>query len=321
MALTIPLWAFALLPFLLLLAALFWGAPAIALVSELIGLVSGKPFPARAARQLSRLAVMGHALFWLTLLIGAAMLMSHPFWQTEFAAANQLLLILSAALPFFGTLALVAYDLGWKGAKERKAVHILLGCVANVPIKYGYWALVGMGLIFFRGEAVDNPVFLPPWGSALWPLIALWLPLALCLAAGMGLCYLLLRRDADDWGRDYYRFAAPFLAKWHLAGGLIVMAVQLWLFASLKGIFNLYLPQIFYAGAAGAACLGAAMLLSLLVCTSENPMRLKGSMLAIAALSVLQASMLVVAILETLNRYVPGWTVPTFMPELLRLIR
>ena len=53
----------------------------------------------------------------------------------------------------------------------------------------------------------------------------------------------------------------------------------------------------------------------------ENPMRLKGSMLAIAALSVLQASMLVVAILETLNRYVPGWAVPTFMPELLRLIR
>ena len=68
MALTIHLWAFALLPFLLLLAALFWGAPAIALVSELIGLVSGKPFPARVARQLSRLAVMGHALFWLTLL-------------------------------------------------------------------------------------------------------------------------------------------------------------------------------------------------------------------------------------------------------------
>ena len=84
---------------------------------------------------------------------------------------------------------------------------------------------------------------------------------------------------------------------------------------------SLYLPQIFYAGAIGAACLGAAMLLSLLVCTSENPMRLKGSMLAIAALSLLQASMLVVAILDTRNRYVPGWAVPTFMPELLRLIR
>ena len=47
MALAVPLWAFALLPLFLLLAALFWGAPAISLVSELIGLVSGKPFPAR----------------------------------------------------------------------------------------------------------------------------------------------------------------------------------------------------------------------------------------------------------------------------------
>jgi hypothetical protein len=48
-------------------------------------------------------------------------------------------------------------------------------------------------------------------------------------------------------------------------------------------------------------------------------MRFKVSMVGAAVLSLAHASMLLVAILETLNRYVPGWSVPTFMPDLLRL--
>jgi hypothetical protein len=155
----------------------------------------------------------------------------------------------------------------------------------------------------------------------LWPLLALWLPLSLCLAAAIGQCYLLLRRNADDWGRDYYRFAAPFLAKWHLVCGLVVLLVLIWLYASLKGVFNLHLPQIFYAGLTSAACLGLAMILSLFVSISENPMRLKLSMIGVAIFSLTHASLLLVAILETLNRYVPDWSVPTFMPDLLLLFR
>lgn len=312
----VPLWAYALLPILLLVAALFWGAPPIALVSELITMVGGKPFPARTARQVSRLAVLGNALFWLTALIGAILLFGE-FWQSEFATVNRLLLVTVTALPFFGTLVLIAYDMGWKGAKERRLMHFLLGCLANVPIKYGYWGLVLLALLFFRPINLDNPAFLPPWGSALWPLAGLWPPLALGLAASLSLCYLLLRREADDWGRDYYRHAAPFLAKWHLAGGLITLGMTIWQYASLKGVFNLHLPQIFYAGLAALVCLVLAMVLSAFLCASENPMRLKGSMLAIALLTLAHASLFVVAVLETLNRYVPGWSVPTFMPEVL----
>jgi len=142
--------------------------------------------------------------------------------------------------------------------------------------------------------------------------------LGLRLRRLLGLCFLVLRREADDWGRDYYRYAAPYLAKWHLFGGLLTLALTIWLYLSLKGIFNLHLPQIFQAGLAGLLCLLVAMALSAGLWTSENPMRLKGCMLAIAALSLIHASLTVVAVLETLNRYVPGWSVPTFMPEVLR---
>lgn len=150
MVLSIPSWAFALLPLAFFVAALFWGAPAVALVSELIGAVTGKPFPARCARQISALAVRGHALGWMCVLIAGGVLWSGSFWQSPWATGNRLMLILAMALPLCGTLALVAYDLGWKGARERRLFHILLGCVANVPIKYGYWGLAGLALLAFR---------------------------------------------------------------------------------------------------------------------------------------------------------------------------
>lgn len=321
MAIDLPHWAFALLPLFLFSAALFWGAPAIALVSELIGMAGGKPFPGRCARQTSRLAAWGHLVFWLLIVAGTGLTLTRTTQAMAFLTNNVLLLALGMALPFFGSLVLIAYDLTWKKAKERRMMHFLLGCLANVGIKYGYWGLVAVALVIFRGLPINHPAFLPPWNSALWPLAALWLPLSLALAAGLGLVYVLLRRERDDWGRDYYRFAPPFLGKWQIAGAVMTLVVLAWLFFSLKGIFNLFLPQIFYAAAGGAAGLGLSALLSLALCLSDNPMRLKGTMLGVVFFSYLASGLLLVAILETLNRYVPGWSIPTFMPEVLRLLR
>jgi hypothetical protein len=142
--------------------------------------------------------------------------------------------------------------------------------------------------------------------------------MSLSAAAGLGLFYLIMRRNKDDWGRDYYRFAAPFLGKWQFVGGIGTLAVLAWLFLSLKGIINLFLPQIFYAGAAGVVCLTAAMLLSLCLWFSENPMRLKGCMLGICLFLYLHCGLILTAVIEALNRYVSGWNIPTFMPEVLR---
>ena len=321
MAIDLPYWAFALLPMFLFSAALFWGAPAIALVSELIGMVGGKPFPGRSARQTSRLAVWGHLLFWLLIAAGTGLAVAQNPQTMAFLTNNFILLALGMTLPFFGSLVLVAYDLTWIKAKERRTMHFLLGCLANIGIKYGYWGLVAVALVIFRGLPINHPAFLPPWNSPFWPLAALWLPLSLALAAGLGLIYVLLRRTRDDWGRDYYRFAPPFLGKWQMAGAMTTLAIMIWLFFSLKGIFNLFLPQIFYAAVAGAAGLGLTVLLSLVLCLTDNPMRLKGTMIGIFFFSYFSSGLILVAILETFNRYVPGWSIPTFMPEVLRLLR
>lgn len=100
----------------------------------------------------------------------------------------------------------------------------------------------------------------------------------------------------------------------------MTLAMLVWLFVSLQGVFNLFLPRIFYPGLGSAICLVLAMALSLVLCCSENPMRLKGSMAGIIALCYLHCALLVAAICETLTRYVPGWSLPTFVPDLLQLV-
>lgn len=319
MTFDLPVWAFAPLSLIPLLAALFWGAPLMALISELIGAASGKPFPARAARQLSRLGLWTHGAVW-TLVAAAGLLFYPALEQSEFVRAHRLFLILTALVPFLSTIVLLVYDLTWKKARDQRGLHIFLGCLGNLGLKYGYWSLMAAALVFFRSIPLTSPAFLPPIRSAWWPLASLWPVMSLSVAAGMSLFYLMLRRNKDDWGRDYYRFAVPFLGKWQIFSGMGVLGVTLWLFFSLRGVVNLFLPLIFHAGVGAAACLGTAMLLSLCLCMSAHPMRLKGCMLAVCAFLFLHCGLMLAAVTETLNRYAPGWDVPTFMPWLLRLI-
>lgn len=315
MTLSLPLWTFALLPVVLFPAALFWGAPAIAALNELLGLITHRPFPGRTARHVSRLGLWGHGLFWLGILVIG--LQGNALWISAFGGSNRLLLTLAMIALLCGTALFVVYDQTWKQAGKRKWLHFALGCVANMGIKCGYWGLVATWL--FLPRPVSGYPTVPVAGT--WLLVSLWLPLSLCLSASLGLCYLLWRRGRDDWGRDYYRFAAPFLAKWYLVTGLISLFCLVGLFVSLHGVFNLYLPQIFYPALGSVFCLSVAMSLAFLVQDVENPLRLKGSMCGVAVLSGLFGLLLVAAILETLNHYVAGWAVPTFMPHLLALFR
>lgn len=319
MELVYPFWAFFVLPALFLLAAIFWGVPVLAVISELMAMVSGKPFPKRCSQHLSRLAVWGHGCFWLVL-FGGGILLGSKFWHQEFVQGYLLAVLLTLGIPMLGSLLLVAHDLSWKGAKARPLTHFGLGLLSCLSLKYGYWSLVVLALLYFRGIPLDAPAFIPPVQSSLWPLIGLWMPLSVCLGAALGLGYLVMRRGRDDWGRDYYRYAAPFLAKWHLLTGLGSCLVLGWLFWSVKSGFNMYLPQIFYPGMAGVACLVLGLVISAGLVLSENPMRMKASILALVMLSYLQSGFLLLALCETLTRYLPGWSVPTFVPAVLDLI-
>ncbi|MDY0274477.1 MAG: hypothetical protein RBR42_03445 [Desulfomicrobium sp.] len=318
MAFSLPYWFFAVLPLIFLVAGLFWGAPLLSLCAELGSLITGKPFPSRCARQISRMGIMGHTLFWVLLSIWGLLLLHHPLWTHDLVSTHRILILAGLGVPVVGSLLYLAYDLTWKKARKNKGAHFFLGVVANLALKYGYWSLVVISLVAFRNLPWQSPAFIPPLASALWPVVCLWLPLSVLLAASLGLGYVVLRRNKDDWGRDYYRYAPLFLAKGHLFAGVLTFMVLAWLFFSLQGIFNLFLPQIWYPALVSLAGLALALLCSAWLLCTDNPMRFKGLMFLGVVFSYLHIGFLVIAILETLNRYVPGWDIATFSQLLVQ---
>lgn len=86
-----------------------------------------------------------------------------------------------------------------------------------------------------------------------WPLLATALALAGAGGGGVGLIWLLVRRQADDFGRDYYVFAARTCARRAALGAWLLLPALAWLLFALLRDFSL-LPQ---AAAAVEAALGA----------------------------------------------------------------
>lgn len=99
-----------------------------------------------------------------------------------------------------------------------------------------------------------------------------------------------------------------------------MLAWYLWLWMSSHKTMNLFLPQIWYPWLTSILCLVLGMALSLMIRMSDNPMRLKGSMAAVLFLTYGQTLTLIVAVWETMSHYLPGWSLPTCMPALLKLL-
>ena len=57
-------------------------------------------------------------------------------------------------------------------------------------------------------------LFTPQFGQAYLSALCYTLPLIFALAGGFGAVWLLLRRKADDFGRDYYNTMVPWCTRW-----------------------------------------------------------------------------------------------------------
>lgn len=168
----------------------------------------------------------------------------------------------------------------WKPLKRHKGVQSVLLLVAWISL----WAGLYVGLnqyfldLFVLSPADQVQSIEAMWRIRLSPVWILLAGQALVVGLGgtgtLGLAYLLARRNIEDYGRDYYRFALPHSAKWAalLLGQAFFLAwvvyrqeVTLWLLPQKEMI------------ALGIA-LGGFVLYGLLLCIflrSANPLRAK----------------------------------------------
>lgn len=286
MPLFADLTALALWAALAALALLAWlsalGSPVLSALAEILADVRSKVFYHKFAQQLSKAG-----LIWLL----AALLLTGLAVALRNAEASMLLSLLNEQpillLPLVIALALLAsfavlHATTWRRLKESRDLHKLLGLLAA----FSSLALIWFAFSLCRLMAILDQTapairiqdhFLIPATAPFWLLLGLVVMLALACAGGLGLAYTVIRRNKDDWGRDYYGFALRLGAGWTLLSLGLLAGFLGWLASvHLQALLALAADPILRAGVIiTALALLMAMLAYLFVWRSTTPLRHK----------------------------------------------
>ncbi|MBI9112955.1 hypothetical protein [Maridesulfovibrio ferrireducens] len=264
------------------------GAPILAVILEITAKAKNKIFYDKLAKQIASMSLIMYVLF-LGCAAGAATYFTRQFdWLTDWLINPSSPFIMVYITVGFTLAMLLPYTLLWKSMKKNKPAHILLGtCAALGGISTVHVVTMTMKVFFMQQAATPVPTvpplpfinhFLVLPGLAGLYLAGLYLIMSLSFAATIGGLYLVLRRNKDDFGRDYYKFSLPVISKWALIPTLAQLAAVTSIIIYLCGPTK----ELLLANNTTAICLGLSAVLTLLCCAiwivtwkSATPMRHK----------------------------------------------
>jgi hypothetical protein len=256
--------------FAVMLLGVSLGIPALAVLSELSGIIRGKVFMDKFARQSARL---GLAFIYAVLLGAAGALGICLYFPDSTGAWVQYDLFWGFGL-YLSLLAAVLFSLYyflWDRLKKYKPLHIFLGALGVVSIK-AFLAVLFWSL--YR-ELMVIPQVMPGPDSIFLPILAQVFLISLSGAAALTLVYLLIIRTRDDFGRDYYRFALGFGAKWGIFFAAVSPVTCAWLFLVMEnGIDPAYIAV---PGGVYLLALMALILVLRRISRSDQPLRNKAA--------------------------------------------
>ncbi|MFV0421751.1 hypothetical protein [Oleidesulfovibrio sp.] len=264
-------------------------APLITLTSQILASSRKKVFYDKFAKQLATMATTLGVLCFTTMAAGIL----HTALEEPALFEGPLRLPLMAALGVltFAFALQVTYSLTWNSLKKNKALHKLLGLLAGLAMFTAVFLSLGLKrAVLTSGQSISSgssfvDVFLTvysiPIYSVFWPLLAQALIAGMGAAGGLGLCYLLMRREADNFGRDYYNFSAAYCAKCALFPSMlqtVPAALLVWMSQSLITPFTIQNPFL-ALWAAGIALPLLSCILWAVIAKSNTPMRHKPGMI------------------------------------------
>lgn len=272
---TLVMAAYMLVPALFsLLGMAALGSPAIALLGETTAKAKKRVFYDKYGQQTG---VMGIALIVLLLVVYALML------GVGFAKYPQLIKpLLSTTSPFFVPLvAFVVFAVfglthftTWKKMRQAKAVHMAFGAISAIAafacIATAIPAKLAFGFTDHQAAADIQALALP--------MAIMYALLIMAAAAALSAAYLVMRRNKDDFGRDYYNFSLPLACRWAALPMLGFLGCQGWLFAIMpESIKTLIMGTPLLYVWIGAAALGLiCSLIWFIIAGNKSPLRLKG---------------------------------------------
>jgi len=272
---TLTLTALMLAPaFFSLIGMAVFGSPVVAVLGEIAAKTKKRVFYDKYGQQT---ASMGALLLLVLLLVEAAgiatIYVKYPQYVQQFTEQISNFMLPLAAGGAFLVLGL-PYLLLWKKMRNAKGLHIALGMLASMAAIAMVALVIPAKLSFTLNGSAPNPEI----GAIVLPMSIMYATMIIVSAAGLSCAWLVLRRNKDDFGRDYYNFSLPQAARWSVIPMIGFLGCQGWLFAVLPETMKTMVIgtplSIVWAIGVGLALICA--IIWLLVARSEAPLQIKG---------------------------------------------
>ncbi|GAB6061141.1 hypothetical protein [Desulfonatronum parangueonense] len=285
---------------LLLFALSAMGAGSVSVLTAFAGRKKTKVFADKLAKQMAEFGVivLGLCLILVSVRWG---LWAFADWRvsTAWQQFYHLFFDIPGHLAFVATLMSIIFTRTWKQKKKSSSVHYVLGALSSL-VWLATLMLFVVGWLEMRAEGPMQKMDLHALPALLqeplpWLIWAQGVFLMMAVAGGMGMVYLVIRRNREDYGRDYYAWAARSCAGRALSSGIVQViwgvvlyfAVTLpWADMALQDVGTwpdlavqalpaspAFVPMLMFLG----LCLLAWISLIPLI-KSQTPLRLKGLM-------------------------------------------
>lgn len=253
-----------------------FGSPLVALLGELTAKAKKRVFYDKYGQQVGR---MGFILLLVLLMVDAIAIgiayNRFPQLVQQLIAPDSPLLYAGIALAAFIALTPI-YLLTWNKMRKAKGGHMTLGILATAASLAA--VVLGIPAKLKLGIPADATGQLADAAAIAIPLTAAYAMAIAATAAGLSCAYLVVRRNKDDFGRDYYNFSLNLAARWAAVPMLGFLGCQGWLFAVLPASFKTMVmgTPLGYVWAAGGAIGLLCAVTWFVVARSESPLRMKG---------------------------------------------
>ncbi len=205
--------------------------------------------------------------------------------KLSYQLSKQIFWILGVSIVLFGILTILKFDfyyfifwwvsiltiggflIFYKAFKKLKYLFLMISCCGSLLLSYLSSRLFSNFLknkeIFLLKFTIPNPL-----GILLFFIILL---ISISTFSFLAKVYLLIRRNKDDYGRDYYKFSIKYISKWNIT---FISVLFLWgikfIDTSVIEISSLILTSI---------TIILAVFLSYRTIIAEVPLRYKGSII------------------------------------------
>lgn len=280
------------------------GAPLIAVLLEITGKATKKVFYDKLAQQIASMSLILFILFFMATAGTLAYVAKSWQWTMDWLINPESPMMFVYASLALSAIFLCAYKYSWKKLKKQKAIHIFFGILAVLGgICFIHSATMTMRLVFGLIGNTPEPSVpqMPLWDHMLaipdktnLALGILYVIMSFTFAGSSGGLYLVMRRNKDNFGRDYYKFALPVISKW----ALFPMVIQILSIGFLISYFITPSLQTLTQNTGMLVTVGGAALLYIICCAiwivawkSATPMRHKIGLSAAPILIILAHSL------------------------------